>query len=43
MGRKTAGNSVLLLGLFVVIVTMFNQLNNRLDTKNERIDTLRLT
>ena len=31
MDWKTVGNYVLLVGLFVAMVTMFNQVNNRLD------------
>jgi hypothetical protein len=41
---KTLGNYVLLVGLFVAMVTMFNQVNGRLDTMNEhmnrRFDTM---
>jgi Skp family chaperone for outer membrane proteins len=37
---KTISNNVLLVGLFVAMVTMFNQVNGRLDTMNERIDAL---
>ena len=51
MDWKTLGNYVLLVGLFVAMVTMFNQVNGRLDTiqaenqrqhdaMNGRIDTL---
>ena len=40
MDWKTIGNYVLLVGLFVAMVTMFNQVNGRLDTMNERIDAL---
>ena len=40
---KTAGNYVLLVGLFVAMVTMFNQVNGRLDNlqteMNRRFDT----
>ena len=32
MDWKTVGNYVLLVGLFVAMVTMFNQVNGRLDT-----------
>ena len=32
MDWKTIGNYVLLVGLFVAMVTMFNQVNGRLDT-----------
>lgn len=31
MDWKTIGNYVLLVGLFLAMVTMFNQVNNRLD------------
>ena len=31
MDWKTSGNYVLLVGLFLAMVTMFNQVNNRLD------------
>ena len=37
---KAITNSVLLVGLFVAMVTMFNQVNGRLDTMNQRIDAL---
>ena len=37
---KTIGNYVLLVGLFVAMLTMFNQVNRRLDTMNGRIDTM---
>ena len=41
---KTITNNVLLVGLFVAMLTMFNQLNNRLDTiqaeMNRRFDTM---
>ena len=40
MDWKTVSNNVLLVGLFVAMVTMFNQVNGRLDTMNERIDAL---
>ena len=40
MDWKTIGNYVLLVGLFVAMVTMFNQVNGRLDTMNQRIDAL---
>ena len=40
MDWKTIGNYVLLVGLFVAMVTMFNQVNGRRDTMNERIDAL---
>ena len=40
MDWKTISNNVLLVGLFVAMVTMFNQVNGRLDTMNERIDAL---
>lgn len=32
LGRKAISNNVLLVGLFVCMVTMFNQVNRRLDT-----------
>ena len=32
MDWKTIGNYVLLIGLFVTMTTMFNQVNGRLDT-----------
>lgn len=32
MDWKTIGNYVLLIGLFVTMITMFNQVNGRLDT-----------
>ena len=44
MDWKTIGNYVLLVGLFVAMVTMFNQVNNRLDTMqaetNRRFDPI---
>ncbi|MCY4514184.1 MAG: hypothetical protein OXC69_03455 [Candidatus Tectomicrobia bacterium] len=44
MDWKAAGNYVLLVGLFVAMVTMFNQVNGRLDTMqaemNRRFDTM---
>ena len=44
MDWKTVGNYVLLVGLFVGMVTMFNQVNNRLDIMqaetNRRFDTM---
>ena len=40
MDWKTISNNVLLAGLFVAMVTMFNQVNGRLDAMNGRIDTL---
>ena len=40
MDWKAISNNVLLVGLFVAMVTMFNQINGRLDTMNERIDVL---
>ena len=44
MDWKTVSNNVLLVGLFVAMVTMFNQVNGRLDTMNEhmnrRFDTM---
>ena len=35
MDWKTAGNYVSLVGLFVAMVTMFNQVNGRLDALKE--------
>ena len=44
MDWETIGNYVLLLGLFVTTVSMFNQLNRRLDTlqaeTNRRFDEM---
>ena len=44
MDWKTVGNYVLLVGLFVAMVTMFNQVNGRIDTMqaemNRRFDTI---
>ena len=44
MDWKTVGNYVLLLGLFLAMVTMFNQVNGRLDTlqaeTNRRFDEM---
>ena len=44
MDWKAAGNYVLLVGLFVAMVTMFNQVNGRLDTMqaemNRQFDTM---
>ena len=44
MDWKTVGNYVLLVGLFVGMVTMFNQVNNRLDIMqaemNRRFDAM---
>ena len=44
MDWKTVGNYVLLVGLFVGMLTMFNQVNNRLDIMqaetNRRFDTM---
>ena len=44
MDWKTIGNYVLLLGLFVAMVSMFNQVNGRLDTHqaetNRRFDEI---
>ena len=44
MDWKTIGNYVLLVGLFVTMVTMFNQVNGRLDAMqtemNRRFDTM---
>ena len=39
-GLETVGSYVLLVGLFVAMVTMFNQVNGRLDAMNVRIDVL---
>ena len=38
MDWKTVGNYVLLVGLFVSMVTMFNQVNGRLDTMQAEIN-----
>ena len=38
MDWKTTGNYVLLIGLFVTVVTMFNQVNVRIDALNDRMD-----
>ena len=44
MDWKTISNNLLLVGLFVAMVTMFNQVNGRLDAMqaetNRRFDTL---
>ena len=44
MDWKTVGNYILLVGLFIAMVTMFNQVNGRLDTMqaemNRRFDTM---
>ena len=44
MDWKTIGNYVLLVGLFVTVVTMFNGINVRLDTMqaetNRRLDAM---
>ena len=40
MDWKAISNNVLVVGLFVAMVTMFNQVNGRLDTMNERIDRM---
>ena len=40
MDWKTISNNVLLVGLFVAMVTMFNQVNGRIDALNERLDTM---
>ena len=37
---KAIPNYVLLVGLFVAMVTMFNQVNGRIDAMNGRIDTM---
>ena len=38
MDWKAISNNVLLVGLFVAMVTMFNQVNGRLDAMNQRMD-----
>ena len=38
MDWKAVSNYVLLVGLFVAMGTMFNQVNGRLDAMNERMD-----
>ena len=38
MDWKTIGNYVLPIGLFVTVVTMFNQVNVRIDALNDRMD-----
>lgn len=40
MDWKAIPNYVLLVGLFVAMVTMFNQVNGRIDALNGRIDTM---
>ena len=40
MDWKTVSNNVLLAGLFVAMVTLFNQVNGRLDAMNGRVDAL---
>ena len=44
MDWKTISNNVLLVGLFIAMVTMFNQVNGRLDTmqaeNNRRFDEM---
>jgi len=40
MDWKAISNNVLLAGLFVAMVTMFNQVNGRLDALNQRIDRM---
>ena len=40
MDWKAISNNVLLVGLFVAMVTMFNQVNGRLDALNQRIDQM---
>ena len=40
MDWKTISNNVLLVGLFVAMVTMFNQVNGHIDALNGRIDQL---
>ncbi len=42
MDWKTVGNYVLLVGMLVGMVTMFNQVNGRLDTLNGRIDAMQI-
>lgn len=38
MDWKAISNNVLVVGLFVAMVTMFNQVNARIDALNDRID-----
>ena len=40
MDWKATSDNVLLVGLFVAMVTMFNQVNARIDALNGRIDQL---
>ena len=40
MDWKAISNNVLVVGLFVAMVTMFNQVNARIDALNGRIDQL---
>ena len=40
MDWKTISNNVLVVGLFVAMVTMFNQVNGRLDAMHQRINAL---
>ena len=40
MDWKAISNNVLLVGLFVAMVTMFNLVNGRLDALNQRIDQM---
>ena len=40
MDWKAIPNYVLLVGLFVAMVTMFNQVNGRIDALNGRIDIM---
>ena len=46
MDWKTIGNYVLLIGLFVTMITMFNQINDRMDRMqaetNARFDTVQV-
>ncbi len=46
MDWKTIGNYVLLIGLFVTMITMFNQINDRMDQMqaetNARFDTVQV-
>ena len=40
MDWKAISNNVLVVGLFVAMVTLFNQVNGRLDTMNERMEQM---
>ena len=42
MDWKTISNNVLLVALLVAMVTMFNQVNGRLDALNARIDAMQV-